>query len=599
MLHNKHFAGVLASEPLSPGDSEQNPGAIRPRSCETMAVSLLGEMVSQSPHAAFLLDSAWHVVRFNDRCGSFFRNDPSKLPGSSLHDMAPSELINVVQSLLSVEQCNQIEVEFKSPSPDLRSAWREVEATRVIHGLDWYVLVVLRDITGRKEAEARLRRLSFEDAVTGLPNRAAFQEEIEKRVKARKHSGGGFSMLLCDLDNFKYINDTLGHDAGDALLRNVAVRLNNAVRPNFAARLGGDEFAVLTAANTKEDLEALSRKIFSALSSPFSFKDRSVDCQASIGAATFPRHGRSSSELFKAADIALYDAKRLRLGSLSIFRNELRQKLQIDASMINVARTALSGGRIEPHYQPKLCFLTHAVAGFEALLRWRSPAGKINSPQAISAALEEPTLASAISERIISSVLDDICAWQREGLPYGHVAINISAADLSDSGFAERLLGRLHRSGIPPSRIQVEVRETVFLGRGAEHVDEALQLLSEEGISIALDDFGTGYASLSHLKQFPVDIIKIDQSFIKNIHISPDDTAIVAALVNLGRNLGVKSVAEGIETPAQHDAVVAMGCNFGQGFLYAPAKTSQWVVSLLKQDQPGRLLFPNDPRSPR
>lgn len=182
---------------------------------------------------------------------------------------------------------------------------------------------------------------------------------------------------------------------------------------------------------------------------------------------------------------------------------------------------------------------------------------------------------------------------QQQGLPYGQVAINISAADFSDRCFAERLLDCLHHNAIPASRIQVEVTETVFLGRGAEHVEEALAVLSKEGVTIALDDFGTGYASLSHLKQFPVDILKIDRSFVKNIHTSPDDTAIVAAVVNLGRNLGVKSVAEGIETRAQHDAVVAMGCDFGQGFLYAPAKASPYVVSLLKQDHPGKLLFPS------
>ncbi|MBB6124228.1 sensor domain-containing protein [Sphingobium subterraneum] len=594
MLHNKHSVSFVASEPLSSFELQETPCISETQTSGASPFSLLEELVRRSPHAALLMDSSWRIVCFNDRCRPFLgATASSRLPGFSLKDQASSDLTTVVQSMVSVDQSQQVEVEFVSLSGKGQKKWRELEATRISTGLDWYVLVILRDITRRKETEARLRRQSFQDTITGLPNRAAFQEEIDRRVKAGKKTEGGFSMLLCDLDNFKYINDTLGHDAGDALLRSVAERLSTSIFPNFAARLGGDEFAVLTAANTKQELEALSREIFAVLNQPFSFKNRTISCHVSIGAATFPQDGASSSELFKASDIALYDAKRLRRGSLSIFRSELRRKLELDASMISIARAALSEGRIEPYYQPKICFRTNQVAGFEALLRWRAASGRINAPDTISAALEDPSLALAISDCIIRRVIEDIGAWQRQGLPYGHVAINISAADFSDSAFAERLLDRLHQNAIPASRIQVEVTETVFLGRGAENVDEALTLLNKEGVSIALDDFGTGYASLSHLKQYPVDILKIDRSFVKNINTSPDDTAIVAAVVNLGRNLGVKSVAEGIETRAQHDAVVAMGCDFGQGFLYAPAKTSSCVVSLLKQHHPGKLLFPS------
>ena len=593
MLHDKDLRNSAATETRSPFGRQGWACSSGSHAKTVSALSVLHGIISRSQHAAMLIDSSFRLVRLNEQCRALIDEDIATRPGSHLNDQ-PTWLTDMVKSLSPVEDNKQAEVELASVALKTPRAWREVEATRISVGDDWYILVLLRDITARKETEAKLRRLSFEDVVTGLANRTAFQEEIDRRVKARHTAKSGFSMLLCDLDNFKYVNDTLGHDAGDALLRNVAARLNASISPrNFAARLGGDEFAILTAAATKQELEILSDQIFAALRMPFLFGDRSIECRVSIGAATFPRDGSSSSELFKAADIALYDAKRLRRGSLSIFRNELRQKLQVDASMISVAKAALSDGRIEPHYQPKLCFRTKNVVGFEALLRWRSAGGQINLPQTISAALEEPALASAIGECIISQVIDDVKAWQIQGLPYGHVAINISAADLSDSSFAERLLDRLYRKGIPASNIQVEVTETVFLGRGAEHVEEALNLLSNEGISIALDDFGTGYASLSHLKHFPVDILKIDRSFIKNIHTSPDDTAIVAALVSLGRNLGINSVAEGIETLAQHEAVVSMGCDFGQGFLYAPAGASSRVVSLLKQQHPGKLLYPS------
>ena len=219
--------------------------------------------------------------------------------------------------------------------------------------------------------------------------------------------------------------------------------------------------------------------------------------------------------------------------------------------------------------------------GFEALLRWHHPTRGIQLPGRIAAAFQDHSLASAISDRIIDRVLADIVRWRDLGLPFRHVAVNAAAAELRAGNFAERLLERLHRADLPSHAVQLEVTETVFLGRGAEYIEHALKLLSREGVMIALDDFGTGYASLSHLKQFPVDIIKIDRSFVRNLHSDPDDGAIVAAVINLGRSLGIRVVAEGIENEAQHHTLLALGCDFGQGFLYGRAQPAAKVVKLL------------------
>ena len=233
-----------------------------------------------------------------------------------------------------------------------------------------------------------------------------------------------------------------------------------------------------------------------------------------------------------------------------------------------------------PYYQPKLELATRRLIGFEALLRWRRPNGRIAAPSALEAAFEDLEVAAQLSDRMIERVIADIRHWLDRGVAFEHVAINASAAELRRDNFAERLLDSLQRADVPTHCIQLEVTETVFLGRGAEYVHRALALLNARGVKIALDDFGTGYASLRHLKQFPVDIIKVDQSFVRDMNHDPGDEAIVRAVVNLGRSLGIKVVAEGIETEAQSARLIELRCDFGQGFLFSRAVAAPRVPAL-------------------
>jgi EAL domain-containing protein (putative c-di-GMP-specific phosphodiesterase class I) len=259
----------------------------------------------------------------------------------------------------------------------------------------------------------------------------------------------------------------------------------------------------------------------------------------------------------------------------------MRLDMQKRASMLSLARDALAHRRILPFYQPKVDLRSGGVAGFEALLRWNHPESGPQSPATISAAFEDLALASEISDAMIASVVADLVHWRDEGVDLGHVAINAAAAEFRRGDFADRLLERLHMSGLPPRLLQVEVTETVFLGRGAESVERALKLLSAAGVGIALDDFGTGFASLSHLKQFPVDIIKIDRSFVRDLEDDPDDAAIIDAVVNLGRSLGISIVAEGVENEKQHGFLASLGCDFGQGYLYGKAAPAGEVKAML------------------
>jgi diguanylate cyclase (GGDEF)-like protein len=385
--------------------------------------------------------------------------------------------------------------------------------------------------------------------------------------------------MLFDVDNLKRINDTLGHDAGDALLRVFARRLVE-VAPEGATvgRLGGDEFAILIpSVGSAIDVARCATSLLESLRAPFSHNGRTLDCAASIGASIFPEHGNNPTELLKSADLALYAAKSAGRGRTRIFRPEMRSDLQRQFSMISMAKDALANARIEAFYQPKIDLNTRRLVGFEALLRWHDQQGGTHQPADIRAAFDDPDLSIEITDQMLGNVTRDLRHWLDQGHDPVSVAVNTSANDFRYDDFAERVLENLSRCGLPPSMIEIEVTETVFLGRGAHYVDRALRMLSAAGIRIALDDFGTGYASLSHLKQYPVDILKIDRSFVSNLEHSPDDAAIVDAVIDLGRNLGITIIAEGVETRAQADHLRTRGCAVGQGFLFGHPVTADRI----------------------
>ena len=444
-------------------------------------------------------------------------------------------------------------------------------------------LVISRDITHQRAAEESAKWSANHDTLTRLANRAVFQARLDKLIAEGRQTSGGFAVLLLDLDDFKRTNDTLGHDAGDALLATFAKRLAGAARSDdLVARLGGDEFAVLLAGVEDEaDVERAIESILANLKEPCIHDGTILDLHTSIGGSLFPQHGSTRAELLKHADLALYAAKHGARGRFRIFRQAMRSENQRRSSMLSLARRALDENAVTPFYQPKIDLETGATCGFEALLRWKHPRRGIQLPRTIDAAFQDVNLAAEISDRMIDRVIEDMKRWVGDGIPFGHIAVNAAAAEFRAGDFGERLLDRLERAALPASAMQLEVTETVFLGRGAEYVDRALKLLSAHGVEIALDDFGTGYASLSHLKHFPVNVIKIDQSFVRDIHSDPEDAAIVRAVINLGKSLGIRVVAEGVETQDQHEFLIAAGCNAAQGFLYGKAMPADHVARLV------------------
>jgi diguanylate cyclase (GGDEF)-like protein/PAS domain S-box-containing protein len=461
------------------------------------------------------------------------------------------------------------------------TGWRTLRSTS---GLSRIILAV-RDITEEKTAGERIHWSATHDVLTGLANRALFQAELEKAIASAAQSGRSVGVLMLDVDHFKEINDTLGHDAGDTLLNLFGKRLQSTLRSgDTVARLGGDEFAiVLPELQDDQGLTTVTESILARLREPFVLSGRILDCRASIGASSFPNHGRTAGELLKNADLAMYAAKSAGRAASALFEPRMRADAQRRSSMVHLARSALKADRIMPYYQPKIGLRDGSIVGFEALLRWRDANGRIHLPSSIEAAFEDLDVATALSDRIIECSITDMRSWLERGIPFKHVAVNASAAEFRRDNFAERVLDRLHAAKVPARYFQLEVTETVFLGRGAESVHRALALLSAAGVKIALDDFGTGYASLRHLKQFPVDIIKIDQSFVRDMQEDVGDDAIVRAVINLGRSLGIKVVAEGIETQQQADRLLQLKCDFGQGFLYSKAVPAGRVPAIVSR----------------
>lgn len=447
------------------------------------------------------------------------------------------------------------------------------------------IVAISRDVTDHKNAEDLAKWTANHDALTQLPNRLWFQKRLGETIEACTDSAGQFALLLLDIDDFKRVNDTIGHDAGDKLLCAFADKLRSAVRPeDFIARLGGDEFAlILPGLRSTQAVASAVERLSQQLQEPFVYSGRILDCHASIGASLYPGHGNNGSDLLKSADVALYSAKSAGGSNLKIFRSAMAAEMQKRSSMLAVARDGLTDRRILPYYQPKIDLSTGALNGFEALLRWRHPTRGIQEPHTIAAAFEDPNLAAEIGDCMIARVIHDIQLWRNTNVDFRHVAVNASAAEFRRGDYAERLLSRMAKAGVPPACLQVEVTETVFLGRGAEYVEKALKLLSAAGVQIALDDFGTGYASLSHLKQFPVNIIKIDQTFVRELEHSGGDAAIVDAVINLGRSLNIRIVAEGVETTAQHTYLCKLGCDIGQGHLYHRAAQAQRVREMVEK----------------
>jgi diguanylate cyclase (GGDEF)-like protein len=440
----------------------------------------------------------------------------------------------------------------------------------------------LVDITSRKAIEEQVRTAAHHDVLTGLPNRALFHTTLDASLARAHAEGGGVGLILLDLDAFKEINDTLGHDSGDALLMEVARRLRSVVEPrDLVARLGGDEFVIICAEGA-QCVHGIAARILEALRPPMAIRGRMVAARASLGLALYPEHAGNPADLFTNADLALYAAKASGRNCATLFMPTLRADIEERVAVTREMRAALEAGNgLVAFYQPKVDLASGAVIGFEALARWQHPTRGLLAPASFSTVFDDPEIGIAVGTALRRQICADIVRWIGLGLDPGRVFINLSSAQFAQGDLAESLLDDVAQSGVPRGRIGVEVTETVLLAGHGDRVNAVLHTLHAAGIRVALDDFGTGYASLTHLKQFPVDEIKIDRSFIRDLERDANDAAIVTAVLQLGRSLGLDVTAEGVETLEQATFLGREGCTNVQGYLYGkpmPADRVPWFL---------------------
>jgi len=489
------------------------------------------------------------------------------------------------------EKGESFQVEKRYVRPDGSVVWCRV-SNSFVHGRTGEIessIVVAEDITHQRQTAERLKWASEHDALTGLPNRRAFEARLQAATLRAMHSGARVALLLLDVDHFKHVNDSFGHGAGDVLLQEIADRLNECIEGrDHVARLGGDEFAILIERGEgASGPSKLGDSILGQLRQPFHIEGRSITVDASIGGAIFPTDAESAHELLKRADIALYALKESGRGGTRMFNREMLEQALVVASQLALARSAISDRSVEPYYQPKVDLETGRIVGFEALLRWHNGMHGVQSPDSVAEAFRDYELASKIGCLMQRRVLADLSDWLRQGLPVGCIAINAAPAEFLRDDFAERFLAGLHEHEIPPWLVEVEVTEQVFLDRGSGFVARALKVLNQNGVRIALDDFGTGYSSLSHLRDFPVDVAKIDRSFVENVTTDSDVRAIVSAIATLARSLRMTVVAEGIETEQQRLVLLEQGCPLGQGYHFGRAIGARHIPSLLSASLTG------------
>ena len=447
------------------------------------------------------------------------------------------------------------------------------EQARCIYGVDGTVermVGTVQDITDRKETEARLAHLAHHDPLTCLPNRMLLRDRISQAIAYGRRHDRLVAVLFLDLDRFKRINDSLGHDVGDRLLQAIAERLRKSVRDgDTVARLGGDEFAIaLTDVADVDDVAKLARKLLNAINQPIVIEGREFYATASIGISLFPHDGGDVETLLKNADTAMYEAKEAGRNDYRFFREEMDFNIRAHLELEQSLRGALERGEFEVHYQPQIRLQDDTVTGVEALLRWNRPDGKFIGPDIFIPVLEETGLIVEVGAWVMRRACADAVRWNKTLGRELLVAVNLSRRQFDDAHLAETVEEVLRESGLPPALLELEVTESVVMSNTAR-AGHVMETLRGTGVHLAMDDFGTGYSSLVYLKRFPLDRLKIDKEFVRDIGVDANDDAIVRTIIALAENLGLEAVAEGVETELQRDFLRRHGCQLAQGYLYS------------------------------
>jgi len=492
----------------------------------------------------------------------------------------------------------------------VRSGYEQPYEAAVVHKQGWeipveivgktmpfgertYRLAVVRDITARKEAQARIEFMALHDPLTHLPNRAYLQESLDGLLAQARRNHRSLAVLFVDLDNFKPVNDLLGHHAGDQLLCEVARRLSAAVRQaDMVARLGGDEFViVLTDIAHADDASRVAAKVIESVRAAVQVEGRSLSVSPSIGISVFPGDGDHAIELIRHADAAMYHAKDSGRSNFQFFRASMSVQALDILNQESLLREAIASHQFVLHYQPQLDVADGHLTGMEALVRWRHPTRGLVAPAEFIPFAEQRGLISAIGRWVLGEACRQARQWHDAGCARVPVSINLSAIEFRQHDLVESVRLALQSAGLEARYLEIELTESVLMDHGP-HLMERLAALKALGVGLAVDDFGVGYSSLAYLNRYPIDRLKIDRSFIQDVATDPDGHAIVTAITQMARSLKLLTVAEGVETQAQMDALRGLGCSEFQGFLGAHPMPADAMEAYLRDPARGGLPAP-------
>lgn len=550
-------------------------------------------IVHMAAEAIVVVDEQFNVVLFNPTAEAIFGCTAAAAIGAGVERFIPQRLREACRQYMAgfaSDGANAIRMGDHAEIFGLRANGEEfpleISLSRISRSGKPLYSAVLNDLSARRRDEARLNALANCDALTALPNRAMFHQRLQRSLAHAQRFNEGLTVLFLDLDRFKNVNDTLGHDAGDRLLQSVAGRLRGCLREtDTLARLGGDEFAVLIEQVTDTRFAgSVARKLLKAVAEVLMLDGQEYNISASIGISAYPADGSDATTLLKNADIAMYRAKERGRNNAQFYAAAMNVHSLARLSLETGLRHALERGEFLLHYQPKVDIASGRIIGMEALLRWMRPGTGMVSPAEFIPLAEETGLIVPIGAWVLKTACERNRAWQRQGMPPLRVAVNLSARQFVQANLVSEVARVLDASGLAPQWLELEITESMVMN-DPEGAIRTLRQLKSMGIALAIDDFGTGYSSLGYLKRFPIDNIKIDRSFIKDIPLSNDDATITRTIIDMTHNLRLKVVAEGVETGAQRDFLREHGCDEMQGYYFSRPLAEDAFLKLVQSQE--------------
>lgn len=519
----------------------------------------------------------YRILETNSASKEFFGSHPNYLiellPPFERHRMT------LFRAFLKRSPIHNFEAELLKKDGNIISAL--VSVSFVVMDGQNISICVIQDISDRKTAEEKITYLAYHDTLTGLPNRFMFTEKLKQFVRSHRQ----IAVLFIDLDQFKMINDTRGHTIGDQLLQQVAKRLVNCVRKeDIVARIGGDEFTVILLTKTKTEIAQVAEKIVTEVRTPFYIGDSEFYIRASIGISLYPTDGENIETLIKSSDIAMYRSKELGGNTYEFFTSFMNRTLEERVNLEQLLQTALANDEFVLYYQPQIDLRTGNIIGAEALIRWVHPHRGLIPPDQFIPIAEETGLIVPIGDWALRTACIQAKKWNREYHHPVHLAVNLSVKQFIADNIVANVDRIIRETGLNPNLLELELTESIFL-QNNESMVATMNQFRELGVQISIDDFGTGYSSLAYLKNFPIDSLKIDRSFIKNLPEDKKNTAIISAVIALARNLGIKSIAEGIETREQLNFVEMEGCDLAQGYYFSRPLPEDQMNDLLDHSE--------------